>query len=89
MQFKCAMKNKSFIVVSLLALISALAVPSIRAEEGSQEKPVSKSALKRYDKDKDGKLSVEEEAAMKAAKEKAKAARKAKKEAKETDKTDK
>lgn len=76
------MKNKSFILITLLALSSALAVPLVRAEDGAQEKPVSKTALKRYDKDKDGKLSVDEEAAMKADREKAKAARQAKREAK-------
>lgn len=83
------MKNKLFIFIPLLALSSALAVPAIRAEETTQEKPASKTALKRYDKDKDGKLTGDEEAAMKADKEKAKAARKAKKEAKDSEKTDK
>jgi len=83
------MKNKSFVLITLLALSSALAVPAIRAEETAQQRPASKTALKRYDKDKDGKLSPEEEALMKADREKAKAARKAKKEAKEAEKAGK
>ena len=79
------MKTKWFLVTGLLALASAVAVPVVHADDSApeKEKKVSKTALKKYDTDKDGKLSPEEEAAMKAAKEKAKAERKAKKEAKE------
>jgi len=79
------MKTKRFLVTCLLALAGAVAVPVVHADDSApeKEKKVSKTALKKYDTDKDGKLSPEEEAAMKAAKEKAKAERKAKKEAKE------
>jgi hypothetical protein len=83
------MKTKRFIVTILLALIGAMAVPAVQAEDSAPEKKPSKTALKKYDADKDGKLSADEEAAMKADKGKAKAERKAKKEAKEAEKTEK
>jgi hypothetical protein len=79
------MKTKSFLVICLLALAGAIAVPVVHADDSApqKEKKVSKAALKKYDTDNDGKLSAEEEAARKADREKAKAERKAKKEAKE------
>lgn len=75
------MKNKLFRFVSLLALLGVLAVPSVRSEETSKEKPVGKRTLAKYDTDKDGKLSEAERAVWDADKAKAKAARKAKKDA--------
>lgn len=82
---RASMKTKRFLVTCLIALVGAVAVPVVHADDSApaKEKKVSKTALKKYDSDKDGKLSAEEEAAMKADKEKAKADRKAKKEAKE------
>ncbi len=77
------MKNKSFIVMILLALLSVAAVPVVSASEDGNEKKPSKTTLKRYDKDKDGVLNAEEEAAWNADKEKAKAKRAEKKHAKE------
>ncbi len=73
------MKTKSFIAIVLLALSGALAVPSVRAESATHERKPSKKALEKYDADKDGKLNAEEEALMKADREKAKADRKHKK----------
>lgn len=68
----------------MFALSSALAVPAVWADEsGAKEKKVSKTTLKRYDKDKDGTLSAEEEAKWVADKEKAKEKRAEKKKAKE------
>lgn len=84
------MKTKWFLVTCLLALGSAVAVPVVHADDSApeKEKKVSKTALKKYDSDKDGKLSADEEAAMKADREKARAERKAKKEAKEAAKSE-
>lgn len=76
-----AMKNKMFSFISLLTLVSVLAVPSVRAEEAAKEKAVGKKTLAKYDTDKDGKLSAEEKAAMEADKAKVKAEHKAKKDA--------
>lgn len=73
------MKYKSFLAIVLLALVGALAVPQIRAEEPTKEKKVSKKDLAKYDADKNGELSAEERAVMTADKEKAKADRKEKK----------
>ncbi len=67
--------NKSFIAIILLALVGALAVPAVMAEESVPVKKVSKKTLEKYDTDKDGKLSAAEEAAMKADKAKARAER--------------
>jgi hypothetical protein len=75
------MKNKMFSFITLLTLVSVLAVPSVRAEETAKEKPVGKKTLAKYDADKDGKLSAEEKAALDADRSKAKAERKAKKDA--------
>jgi hypothetical protein len=75
------MKNKLFSVITLLALLGVLAVPSVRSEETSKEKPVGKRTLAKYDADKDGRLSEQEKAAWDADKAKAKADRKAKKSA--------
>ncbi len=76
-----AMKNKLFSFITLLTLVSVLAVPSVRAEEPVKEKAVGKKTLAKYDADKDGKLSAEEKAAMEAEKAKVKAEHKAKKDA--------
>lgn len=75
------MKTKLLVAIILLALTGALAVPSVWAGDDTQEKPVSKRALKKYDADKDGQLSPEEKAVMDGDKAKKKAERKAKKEA--------
>lgn len=75
------MKNKSFIAIILLALVGALAVPSVRAQTPEKEKSYSKKTLEKYDTDKDGKLSPDEVAAMKADKKKAKAEHEAQKNA--------
>lgn len=72
------MKSTRFTVMILLALSGVLAVPAVRAEEAVKEKKVTKTTAK-YDTNNDGVLSAEEQAAMKAEKEKAKAERKAKK----------
>lgn len=73
------MKHKTIVAITLLALSGALAVPAVRADDGAKEKPASSRDMKKYDLDKDGKLSADEEAARKADKEKAKAEREAKK----------
>ena len=75
--------KKSFISIILLALIGALAVPIVGAQEAAKEKKYSKKTLEKYDTNKDGKLSADEIAAMNADKEKIKAEKKAKKDAKE------
>lgn len=83
------MKPNAFIMIVLLAL-SALAVPSVLAgdeSEAKKEKPVSSRDMKKYDTDKDGKLSPEEQAVRDADKQKAKAERKAKKEAQQQEKS--
>ena len=78
------MKTKTVTLSILLALFGALAVPAVVADEsGTKEKKPSKTTLKRYDKDKDGVLNAEEQAAHEAAKAKAKEKRDAKKKAKE------
>jgi hypothetical protein len=77
------MKNKTFIITVMLALSGMVAVPAVSAQNESHEKKPSKTTLKRYDKNKDGVLSPEEEAEWKADKEKAKAKRAEKKHAKE------
>lgn len=77
------MKTKTFITLILLALAGAMAVPAVHAQDDAKEKKPSKTTLKRYDKDKDGVLNAEEEAAWNADKEKAKAKRAEKKHAKE------
>jgi len=77
------MKNPRLIVTLLLTLVCVLAVPSVRAQDTTKEKKVSKKVLEKYVTNKDGVLSAEEEAAWKADKEKAKAARDAKKKARE------
>lgn len=69
------MKHKSIVAITLLALAGAFAVPAVRADDGAKEKPASSRDMKKYDLDKDGKLSPEEEEARKADKEKAKAKR--------------
>jgi hypothetical protein len=69
------MKHKTIVAITLLALSGALAVPAVRAEDGAKEKPVSSRDMKKYDVDKDGKLSADEEAVRQADKEKAKAKR--------------
>jgi hypothetical protein len=69
------MKHKTIVVITLLALSGALAVPAVRADDGAKEKPVSSRDMKKYDADKDGKLSPEEDAVRTADKEKAKAKR--------------
>lgn len=79
------MKAKLLPAVFLLALIGALAVPSVQAGD-AKEKPVSKRDMKKYDVDKDGVLSPDEKAAMAVDKEKRKAERKAKAEAKKQQK---
>ncbi len=82
------MKNTSFVSLILLALIGALAVPAVHAQDAApapKEKKVSKKDLEKYDADKDGKLSPDEQAAMKADKEKMKAEKKAKKDAKKAE----
>lgn len=79
--------RKSIFVAILLALCGAVAVPAVGADEGKpkKERPPSKSALKKFDKDGDGQLNAEEKAAWeadkaeKAEKKKAKAAEKAEK----------
>lgn len=76
------MKIKSLMVTLLLTFSSVLAVSVVRAEDAAKETKVSKTALKKYDADKDGKLSDEEKAAQQVDKDKAKAARQAKKDAK-------
>jgi len=76
------MKTRRFIVTILLTLVGVMAVPSIRAQDAVKEKKVSKKVLEKYDTNKDGVLSPEEEAAWKADKEKARAEREAKKKAK-------
>ena len=73
--------KKTLIPTLLLALVGALAVPAIRAEEPAAEKKPSKKTLEKYDTNKDCKLDADEMAAMKADKEKIKAEKKAKKEA--------
>ena len=64
------MKNntsKIILVSSLLALVSAFAVPVVQADEaGAKEKKVSAKDLAKYDANKDGKLDETEMAAMKA-----------------------
>lgn len=88
-QVPVAMKSHRFFFITLLALTGALAVPVVRADdEAAKDKPVSKQALKKYDKDGDGKLNAEEEAAMKADREKARQER-AEKRAEERKKYDK
>ncbi len=72
------MKHHSFTAIVLLALLGALAVPSVQAADSAREKKVSKRDLAKYDADKDGKLSPEEDAVRVADKEKAKAQRKQK-----------
>ena len=50
------MKTKFMIAMVMFALSSALTVPAVWADEsGAKEKKYSKTTLKRYDKDKDGK----------------------------------
>lgn len=80
------MKHKLIVAITLLALSGAFAVPVVRADDGAKEKPASSRDMKKYDLDKDGKLSAEEEAARKADKEKAKAEREAKKAEKKAEK---
>ena len=75
--------KKTFISLLLLALAGVLAVPTIGAQEAAKEKKPTKTDLKKYDTNKDGKLDADETAAMKAEKEKLKAEKKAKKDAKE------
>jgi hypothetical protein len=75
------MKNKLFSFISLLTLVSVLAVPTVKAEEAAKEKAVGKKTLAKYDADKDGKLNEAEKAARDADKMKAKAEKKAKKDA--------
>ena len=78
------MKSKLVIATVVFALSSALAVPAVWADEsGAKEKKISKTTLKRYDKDKDGMLNAEEEAKWVADKQKAKEKRAEKKKAKE------
>lgn len=78
------MKTKYVTLSILLALFGALAVPAVVADEsGTKEKKPSKTALKKYDKDKDGALNAEEQAAQDADKAKAKEKREAKKKEKE------
>lgn len=76
------MKTKSFIVTLLLVLSSALAVPAVNAEEAAKEPKVGKRTLKKYDADKDGQLSPEEQAVRQADNQKRKEEREAKKQAK-------
>ena len=80
-QRPAAMKNKLFSLISLLTLVSVLAVPTVKAEDAAKEKPVGKKTLAKYDADKDGKLNEAEKAARDADKMKAKSERKAKKDA--------
>jgi hypothetical protein len=82
-QHALVMKNKSFIFILLLALTGAMAVPTFAAENDGKVKKPSKTTLKRFDKDKDGVLNEEEEAAWNADKEKARQKRAEKKRAKE------
>ncbi len=78
------MKTRKLIITFLLALFSALAVPTAMAdEEGKKEKQPSKTTLKRFDKDKDGMLNEAETAAWEADKQKQKEKRAEKKKAKE------
>jgi hypothetical protein len=80
------MKHKTIVAITLLALTGAFAVPAVRADDGAKEKPVSSRDMKKYDVDKDGKLSPDEEAVRMADKEKAKAERAAKKAEKKAEK---
>lgn len=67
------MNKRTLIAITVLALAGAFTLPAVRADDSApKDKPVSKSALKKYDKDGDGQLNAEEEAAMKADREKAK-----------------
>lgn len=76
--------KKKLAMIILFALSSALAAPAVWAEDsGAKEKEYSKTTLKRFDKDKDGTLNAEEEAAWNADKEKQKMKRAEKKKAKE------
>ena len=75
------MKNKLVSAITLLTLLGVLAVPSVRSDVATKEKPVGKRTLAKYDTDKDGKLSEQERAVWDADKAKAKAESKAKKSA--------
>jgi hypothetical protein len=82
---------KIILFTTLLALAGLFVTPSVRAQAddaAKKEKAEKKSKreaenLKKYDKNANGKLDTEEEAAMKADMERAKAAKKEKKEKKE------
>ena len=77
------MKSRTSLLIALFTLVCAVSVPPLRADESApKEKHVSKRVLKKYDKDGDGKLNAEEEAAWKADQQKAKEERAAKKKAK-------
>lgn len=78
-----AMKSKCFILTLLLALCGAFAVPAMADDTAKEPKAPSKTALKKYDKDKDGMLNAEEQAAQDADKAKDKEKRAEKKKAKE------
>lgn len=60
------MKKLTQKLISMLAALSLAFVVTSQAEESSASKAPSKEALKKYDKDGDGKLSEEEQAARRA-----------------------
>jgi uncharacterized glyoxalase superfamily metalloenzyme YdcJ len=81
--------SKTILFTSLLALAGLFATPVVRAQADDAAKKAEKKAkkeaadLKKYDKNGNGKLDPDEEAAMKADMEKAKAEKKEKKEKKD------
>lgn len=76
------MKTTRFLL-TLLALGCALAVATAQADDTAKVKKATKTTAK-YDTDKDGMLSADEQAVMKAEKAKAKAERKERAKAKDT-----
>jgi hypothetical protein len=67
--------SKLTLIASMLAVACMFTAPALRAEDTKEQKKAKREAdaLKKYDKNKDGKLDDTEKATMKADQEKAKA----------------